>query len=228
MRRRYSTLGSLVFLLLPSLAFSEVNFYIESVVKDRPAFRNTLGHWVSQNRASLDGLQINLMSLISNADTPSTNLVVVQMEGYQGVDQLQELAKVGQDQRIDYQLSQISSQHNEGHAVEMVTFGQESWTVGGSLSAIALHVTNTAAFKSAFETLMSSITPKPPGMVRLMRTLEGGKVTHYILVSADSFSELNRFLDEVRAAKAFQEFTDAAGKHYSVLAIRYLKVEERW
>jgi hypothetical protein len=47
---------------------------------------------------------------------------------------------------------------------------------------------------------------KAHGMAHLMRTMEGGAVGRYVLVSGRSFDAINRYLDAMRASTEYTCF----------------------
>ncbi|NIB40550.1 hypothetical protein HBA55_13195 [Pseudomaricurvus alkylphenolicus] len=209
---------------------AEFNFYTENVVSAPMEYEAALDRWMQSDGGKASGYGLTLFSVTSNGSTPATHVLVAQMESYKGVDKMQSVAAQSADwNTLQNALSPISRRYTEGHAQELMTFGRASWKEGDHLAAIAMQVRDQASYQKAFAKLLSSPTAnKPPGMIRLMKTLEAGQVTHYVLVSASSFAELNHYLDDVRAAEEFTRFEQQVTANRKLVAVRYIKVQKVW
>lgn len=217
-------------LLLPAQVLAEVNYYVEAVVSDAAAYEKSLGEWMQSADARQAGYRLTLMSVIANGHSPATHVIVSQVADYAGVDRLLRTADGSKDWRaLQAATGSICKPDTEGHAVVLANYGAQRWEQGDVLAAIAMHIEDASGVESAFAELrQAALGRQAPGMVRLMRTMEGGAVSHYILVSASSFDALNRYFDAMRSSADYARFQGKSGTNAEVIGVRYLKVERVW
>ena len=73
----------------------------------------------------------------------------------------------------------------------------------------SINVQDSAAYAKAFDKLAKTETgKKAPGITRLMENRSAGQApTHYVVMSAPSFSSLNEYLDVMFASDDYKKFS---------------------
>lgn len=220
-----------LFLLLTLLVTShvssaEVNFYAESIVSDADQFKATVDTWVDKQSSHKKDRQLTLFSVVSNGSTPATHVFVAQVEDYAGIDQLTISGKdASKWKQLQAALKPINKTYTEGHAVVLNNFGHDGWQQGEVLAAVAMNLQDIKHFTKELAVLEGGLSKQlQPNMFRLMKTLEGGAVTHYLLISESSFAALNQFLE----SRAYLNFSHKVSKLRKVIATRYIYADKVW
>lgn len=217
---------SLAALAPMSKSLAEVNYYVEALVTDAASYEKLLDDWMQSTDARQAGHRLTLMSVIANGHSPATHVIVSQVADYAGIDRLLRTTDRSKDWRtLQTAAASICKPDTEGHAIVVATHGAQRWEQGDVLAAIAMRIKDANGYESAFAELReSALARQAPGMVRLMRTMESGAVSHYILVSARGFDALNRYLDTMRGSAEYGRLQTNA----EVIGIRYIKARRVW
>ena len=202
---------AIVALSLPAKLLAEINHYVEAVVSDAASYEKLLDDWMKSDDARRAGHRLTLMSVIANGPSAATHVVVAQVADYTGIDRLLRTASRSKDwQALQAAAAAICKADTEGHAVVLASYGSPRWEEGDVIAVLAMRIKDEAAYEMAFSELQGSTPGKQaPGMVRLMRTMEGGAVSHYVLVTGPGFDAVNRYLDAMKASAEYARFQSA-------------------
>lgn len=229
MKMSWRLVVAIVVLSSPATLLAEINQYAEVIVSDAMSYEKSLDDWMRSSDARQAGHRLTLMSVIANGSSPATHVVVAQVADYSGIDRLL-IAGQSKDWRtLRMATASICKADTEGHAVVLASSGSASWEEGDVIGVLAMRLEDEAAYEASFtELLASPLGKQAPGMLRLMRTMEGGAVSHYVLVSGRSFDAVNRYFDAMKASADYARFQSAVRGNTEVIGIRYIRVERVW
>lgn len=157
------------------------------------------------------GSKVFLVRSMFDGDDPATHFLVSDYDSYKQYEEM-----IGKRIRSDAwgnamaAVMASSDMVRNGFGIVRANYGTGWPERDNFVMVFSLDVKNAAAYAKAFDKLARSETgQKAPGITRLMENRSAGVApSHYVVMSAPSFSALNEHLDMMFASDDYDDFND--------------------
>ena len=221
-----------LFLILLSATSLNVAAQVEGVygmvVKDPTTLVTAMDTW-NGSKDSDGGQTVTLYENVFNGADPSTHFIVADYPDYGAFEKQWNRMRSSEDfGQLMQTISSVATPSWESLSVHLATYG-EGWNEHNYVAAISLQVKNPGAYAEAFDELMTSKTGKSvKGVSKLIQVRAGEGVSHVVVITGDTFTEINEGLDAIFASKEFAEFAAKVRDNRTVLGTSFYKVVKRW
>ena len=207
-RKVFTLLLVCLFSLFCMQATAQVEYVFSSTVTDEGVVVEAYDAWFASKDAR-HGQTAILLSSVFNGESAATHTVILDFPDYASLEKAMNATAVSGDfAKMELRNSNVATGLGEGLYLRVLGNGK-SYNAGDFLFAIGVQVNSgeAKAYAKAFkEFIDSDIGKKAPGMLRLMANRAGSSVSHVVLVSAPTFTALNKYMDASDGSDAFADF----------------------
>ena len=177
------------------------------------------------------GSKVYLVRAVFDGDDPATHVLVSDFDSYTGYEEM-----VGKRMRSeawgDAMAAVMASSEvlRNGFGVIRANYG-EGWPERDNFVMVfSVQVQDAQAYAKAFGKLAKSeVGQQAPGITRLMENRSAGAApSHFVIMSAPSFSALNNHLDAMFASNAYEDFNDDVKKIRTVVGTATYRKVKAW
>lgn len=222
-------LGTCLLLLINTAVYAQVEYVVDFTVTDEAALIRGADAWLT-SRDAKDGQTTTLLSNMINGSADYTHIYVLDFPDYAALEKhFDRTAKSADFARYLTIENAVSSGASEGLYLHATDNGK-SWKEGDYLYVVGVNVTGSSAdYTAAVKDLInSSLGKKAPGLLRLVENRAGGDSSHTVLISAPSFTSLNKYLDSFTGDPAFEAFLSKVGNMSTVTGTSIYRVVKMW
>lgn len=207
-RKVFSLLLVCLFSLYCINAAAQVEYVFSLAVTDEGVVVEAYDAWFASKDAR-HGQTAILLSGVINGESAATHTVVLDFPDYASLEKAMNATAVSGDfAKMELRNSNVASGLGEGLYLRVLGNGK-TYNAGDCLFVIGVQVLRgeAQAYAAAFkEFIDSNMGKKAPGMLRLMANRAGSNTSHVVLVSAPTFTALNKYMDESDKSEAFANF----------------------
>ena len=207
-RKVFTLLLVFLFSLFCMNATAQVEYVFSSTVTEPATLVEEYDAWFSSKDAR-HGQTATLLESVINGESTSTHTTILDFPDYASLEKaLTATSSSPEFAKMERRASPISTSTWEGISLR-VTDNDKTWKAGDYVWAIGIQVSRGEGqtYATAFKEYINSKTGKQaPGLLRLLASRAGSSESHIVLVSASTFTALNKFMDASGESEDFAKF----------------------
>ncbi len=214
-----------LFLFSRSLDGAPIEAVHQFDVQNPGAFTAALDQMLASN--DIIGNKVVLWAKEFGGVDKVSHVIVTEYDSYAAYEKATS-ARLSSPAWPQYLLSSMDTSEYMGSVlVGQQTVDGSGWRNHGALAAYIIQVKEPATYTAEFKRMINAMDN--PGSVRLMQFRAGGQgATHVVLVSAESFTALNEFLDTLYVSDAFASFNAAVKDIRTIINVEMYSRLKTW